>query len=30
LGSLRPGEWRYLKQDELARLKERVQDEYQK
>lgn len=29
LGSLHPGEWRYLTQDELARLKERVQDEYQ-
>jgi len=30
LGSLRPGEWRYLTSDEVARLKERVQDEYQK
>jgi 23S rRNA pseudouridine2605 synthase len=29
LGSLRPGEWRYLTKDELARLRERVQDEYQ-
>ena len=28
LGSLRPGEWRYLTQDEINRLKERVQDEY--
>ncbi len=30
LGSLHPGEWRYLNTDEIARLKERVQDEYQK
>lgn len=28
LESLRPGEWRYLTIEELARLKERVQDEY--
>lgn len=28
LGSLHPGEWRYLTKDELTRLKERVQDEY--
>lgn len=29
LGSLHPGEWRYLNKDEIARLKKRVQDEYQ-
>jgi 23S rRNA pseudouridine2605 synthase len=28
LGSLRPGEWRYLTKDEITRLKERVPDEY--
>jgi len=29
LGSLRPGEWRYLTKDEVAGLKERMHDEYQ-
>ena len=28
LGSLRPGEWRFLTKDELTRLIERVQDGY--
>jgi 23S rRNA pseudouridine2605 synthase len=28
LGSLRPGEWRYLTDDEIKRLKERVQNEH--